>query len=69
MFNLSLSLVLELARSSCIASFVNIVGSYGVSPSLSCYELSFPLRFHFIGLNTFMDLRALDICLACGYPW
>ena len=24
----------------------------------------FPLRFHFIGLNTFMDLRTLDICLA-----
>ena len=24
----------------------------------------FPLRFCFIGLNTFMDLRALDVCLA-----
>ena len=24
----------------------------------------FPLRFRFIGLNTFMDLRALDVCLA-----
>ena len=23
----------------------------------------FPLRFRFIGLNTFMDLRALDVCL------
>ena len=29
----------------------------------------FPLRFRIIGLNTFMDLRALDICLAYGYPW
>ena len=27
-----------------------------------------PLRFRFIGLNTFMDLRALDICLAYEYP-
>ena len=44
--------------------FFNIVGSYCVSPSLSHFdELSFPLRFLFIGLNTFMDLRALDICL------
>ena len=24
----------------------------------------FPLRFRFIGLNTFMDLRTLDVCLA-----
>ena len=24
----------------------------------------FPLRFHFIGLNTFMDLKTLDVCLA-----
>ena len=24
----------------------------------------FPLRFHFMGLNTFMDLRTLDVCLA-----
>ena len=46
-------------------SFVNIVGSYGVSPSLSCSdELSFPFQISFIELNTFMDLRALDVCLA-----
>ena len=48
-FNLSLSLsrVLVMSRSWCIACFVNIVGSYGVFPSLSCCdELSFfPLRF------------------------
>ena len=45
-FNLSLSLsrVLEMARSWCITSFVNIVGSYGVFPSLSCCdELRFSL--------------------------
>ena len=46
MFDLSLSLspsrVLDLAQSCCTASFVTIVGSYGVSPSLSsCDELSF----------------------------
>ena len=25
--------------------------------------------FTIIGLNTFMDLRTLDVCLAYGYPW
>ena len=70
-FDLSLSRVLDLARSWCTASFVNIVGSYGVSPSLSCCdELSFYLwGFTIIGLNTFMDLRTLDVCLAYEYPW
>ena len=29
----------------------------------------FPLRFCFIGLCYFMDLRSLDICLAYEYPW
>ena len=54
MFNLSLSLVLELARSSCIASFVNIVGSYGVFPSLSCCdELSFPIEISFCRIEYF----------------
>ena len=33
-----LSRVLDLAWSWCTASFVNIVGSYGVSPSLSCCD-------------------------------
>ena len=67
---ISLSRVLDLARSWCTASFVNIVGSYGVSPSLSCFdELSFYLwGFTIIGLNI-LDLRTLDVCLACGYPW
>ena len=70
-FDLFLSHVLDLARSWCTASFVNIVGSYGVSPSLSCCD---ELRFHLwgftiIGLNTFMDLRTLDVCLAYEYPW
>ena len=58
-----------MSRSWCIAGFVNIVGSYGVFPSLSCCdELSFSLwDFVVIGLNTFMDLRTLDICLAIQY--
>ena len=45
--------------------------SYGVFPSLSCCdELSFSLWvFIVIGLNTFMDLRTLDICLAIEYSW
>ena len=34
------------------------------SPSLSCDELSFPFEICFIGLNTFMGLRTLDVCLA-----
>ena len=60
-----------MSRSWCIAGFVNIVGSYGVFPSLSCCdELSFSLwDFGFIRLNTFMDLRTLDICLAIEYSW
>ena len=42
MFDLSLSRVLDLARSWCTASFVTIVESYGVSPPLSsCDELGF----------------------------
>ena len=50
----------------CIVGFVSIVRSYGVFPSLSCCdELSFYFwGFTIIGLNTFMDLRALDVCLA-----
>jgi hypothetical protein len=70
-FDLSLSHVLDLAWSWCTVSFVNIVGSYGVSPSLSCCdELSFYMwGFTIIGLNTFMDLRTLDVCLAYEYPW
>ena len=45
MFDLSLSRVLEVVRSSCIASFAIIVGSYDVSPPLlSCDELSFPFE-------------------------
>ena len=45
MCSISLSRVLDLARSWCITSFVNIVGSYGVSPSLCyCGELIFPFE-------------------------
>ena len=63
--------LLEMSWSWCIAGFVNIVGSYVVFPSLSCCdELSFSLwDFIVIGLNTFMDLRTLDICLAIEYSW
>ena len=69
--SLSLSRVLDLAWSWCTTSFVTIVGSYGVSPSLSCCdELIFYLwAFTIIRLNTFMDLRTLDVCLANEYPW
>jgi hypothetical protein len=68
--SLYLSRVLDLARSWCTMSFVNIVGSYGVLPSLSCCdELSLSLwGFIVIGLNI-LDLRTLDVCIACGYPW
>ena len=71
LISLSLSRVLEMSRSWCITGFVNIVGSYGVFPSLSCcVELSFSLwDFVIIRLNTFMDLRTLDICLAIEYSW
>ena len=34
------------------------------SPLYLVVNWVFPLRFHFIGLNTFMDLRTLDVCLA-----
>ena len=35
----------------------------------SCDELSlFLWGFIIVGLNT-LDLRTLDVCLACGYPW
>ena len=45
-FYLSLSRVLDLARSWCIASFVNIVGSYGVSslPILVMMNRIFPFE-------------------------
>ena len=39
------------------------------SPLYLVMNWVFPLRFRFIGLNTFMDLRALDVSLAmntCG---
>ena len=64
--SLSLTCVLDFPLSWCIASFLNIVGSYGVFPSLSCCdELSYYLwGFTIIELNIFMDLRALDVCLA-----
>ena len=34
------------------------------SPLYLVVNWVFPLRFRFIGLNTFMDLRTLDVCLA-----
>ena len=70
-FDLSLSRVLDMARSWCTASFVNIVGSYGVS-SLSILVVMnriFSLwGFVIVGLNI-SDLRTLDVCLAYEYPW
>ena len=69
LISLSLSHVLDLARSWCIASFAIIVGSYGVSPPLlSCNGLSFPFEV-ILSDWVFKDLRTLDVCLAvfiCG---
>ena len=67
--SLSLSRVLDLARSWCIASFAIIVGSYDVSPPLlSCNGLSFPFEV-ILSDWVFKDLRTLDVCLACAYLW
>ena len=70
MFDLSLSHVLDMARSWCIASFVNIVGSYGVS-SLSIFLWwieSFPLRFRYCRIEYFGFENTW--CMSCmGYPW
>ena len=51
--SLSLSRVLEMSRSWCMAGFVNIVRSYGVFPSLSCDELSFPFDILFYRIEYF----------------
>ena len=68
-FDLSLSRVLDSARSWCIASFAIIVGSYDVSPPLSpCDELSFPFEV-ILSDWVFKDLRRLDVCLARVYLW
>ena len=68
-FDLSLSRVLEVIRSWCIASFAIIVGSYDVSPPLlSCNGLSFPFEV-ILSDWVFKDLRTLDVCLACAYLW
>ena len=50
--------VLDLAQSWCIASFAIIVGSYD--------GLSFPFEV-ILSDWVFMDLRTLDVCLACAY--
>ena len=64
MLGLSLSPVLDLARSSCIASFAIIVGSYvSPPPLLSCNELSFPFEV-ILSDCVFKDLRTLVVCLA-----
>ena len=66
---ISLSRVLDLARSWCTASFAIIVGSYDVSPPLlSCNVLSFPFEV-ILSDWVFKDLRTLDVCLACAYLW
>ena len=66
---ISLSRVLEVIRSWCIASFAIVVGSYDVSPPLlSCNGLSFPFEV-ILSDWVFKDLRTLDVCLAvliCG---
>ena len=61
---ISLSCVLSMAWSWCIASFAIIVGSYDVSPPLpSCNGLSFPFEV-ILSDWVFKDLRTLDVCLA-----
>ena len=66
---ISVSRVLEVIRSWCIASFAIIVGSYDVYPPLlSCNGLSFPLEV-ILSDWVFKDLRTLDVCLACAYLW
>jgi len=66
---ISLSRVLDLAQSWCIASFAIIVGSYDLSPPLLSYNgLSFPFEV-ILSDWVFKDLRTLDVCLAvliCG---
>ena len=67
--SLSLSRVLKVVRSWCIASFAIIVGSYDVSPPLhSCNGLSFPFEV-ILSDWVFKDLRTLDVCIACAYLW
>ena len=61
---ISLSHVLEVVRSWCIASFAIIVGCYDVSPPLLSYNgLSFPFEV-ILSDWVFKDLRTLDVCLA-----
>ena len=56
---ISLSRLLDLARSWCITSFVNIVGSYSVSPSLSCCdELIFPFEISFCQIQYFYGFES-----------
>lgn len=68
-WSLSLSRVLNLAQSWCIASFAIIVGSYvSPPPLLSCSELSFPFEV-ILSDWVFKDLRTLDVYLVvriCG---
>ena len=43
-----------MSRSWCIAGLFNIVGSYGIFPSLSCDELSFPFEISLLSEWTFL---------------
>ena len=52
-FGLSLSHVLDLARSWCAESFVTIVESYGVFLSLYCDDLCFPFEISFYRIEYF----------------
>ena len=53
-----------------IMGFVNIVGSYGVFPSLSCREeLSFPFEILFYRIEYFYGFEN-TLCMSCyEYPW
>ena len=65
-FNLSLSRVLEMSRSWCIAGFVNIVLSYGVFPSLSFCELSFPFEISLYRIEYFYGFENIWY-LSCNW--
>jgi hypothetical protein len=60
-FNLSLSVshFLEMHNLDVSRGFVNIVGSYGVFPSLSwCDELSFPFEILFYRIEYFYGFKS-----------
>ena len=58
-----------MSRSWCIIGFVNIVGSYGVFPSLSCDELSFSFEISFYRIEYFYGFESTWCMSSYEYPW